>query len=77
VNYDEIYERAVYDRYHAAVNAYMQQHRLWYVDLWNAFPPERFLNTSLHLDVQGTTMEADMLIEELKRAYSPAFSQAR
>lgn len=58
VNYNLMYERALYDRYREALAWYADFHGLWYADLWDAIPSGRFTDTPTHMDALGYKMFA-------------------
>lgn len=60
-NYNVNYGRDLYDRYREALRAYAAEHGIWYSDLWNIIPAERFTDTPLHMDAEGFAMLADAL----------------
>jgi len=60
-SYNQRYGREMYDRYREALRAYADEHGIWYSDLWNIIPAERFTDTPLHMDAEGFAMLADAL----------------
>lgn len=60
-NYNANYGRDLYDRYREVLRAYAAEHGIWYSDLWNIIPAERFTDTPLHMDAEGFSMLADAL----------------
>jgi hypothetical protein len=66
VNYNSFYERALYDRFRAALTDFVAQHDLHYLDLWNVQPPENFSNTSLHYNAEGNRLVADEIMQGLQ-----------
>jgi hypothetical protein len=72
VNYNSFYERALYDRFRAAMAKFTQQHNLPYLDLWNFLPPENFSNTSLHYNAEGNRRVAKEVLSGLQA--NPAFN---
>jgi hypothetical protein len=65
VNYNSFYERALYDRFRAALAAFTQQHAMPYLDLWNSLPPADFSNTSLHYNLDGNRAVAQAVWQGL------------
>lgn len=55
-NYNSNYQRALYDRYRDTLTGFAEEYHLWYADLWNVVPAERFTDTPLHADAEGYTM---------------------
>ena len=53
VRYNAGYPRWAYDQYRAALTAQAQAAGWRYLDLWNAIPPQYFLDASLHLGAEG------------------------
>jgi hypothetical protein len=68
VNYNSFYERALYDRFRAALANFAQQHAMSYLDLWNSLPPENFSNTSLHYNAEGNRRVADEIMQAVQSA---------
>ena len=66
VNYNSFYERALYDRFRAALAGFTQQHAMPYLDLWNSLPPENFSNTSLHYNLKGNRRVAEEVMKALQ-----------
>ncbi len=66
VNYNSFYERALYDRFRAALAAFTRQRALPYLDLWNMLPPEDFSNTSLHYNAEGNRRVAAEVMQGLQ-----------
>jgi hypothetical protein len=66
VNYNSFYERALYDRFRAALTDFTQQHDLAYLDLWNLLPPENDSNTSLHYNLDGNRAVAQAVWQGLQ-----------
>jgi len=64
VRYNAGYPRWVYDQYREAMAAQAQRAGWNYLDLWNAIPPEYFLDASLHLGAEGE----GLLIEKINPA---------
>ena len=69
VNYNSDYERAVYDRFRAAMTQFTREHGLPYLDLWNHLPPEEFSNTALHYNLQGNIHVAQEIAAELQKMF--------
>jgi hypothetical protein len=65
VNYNSFYERALYDRFRAALAGFTLQHDMAYLDLWNLLPPENFSNTSLHYNLDGNRAVAQAIWQGL------------
>lgn len=64
VRYNPVYPRWVYDQYrqHIAVQA---QNAGWnYIDLWNAVPPDEFVDARFHLSVAGERL----LVQQIRPA---------
>jgi hypothetical protein len=66
VNYNSFYERALYDRFRAALTDFVAQHEVPYLDLWNTLPAEDFSNTSLHYNAEGNRRVADEIRQALQ-----------
>ena len=66
LNYDEFYERALYDAYREALSGYEQRHHIWSVDLWNVVPAQYFTDSAHHMDAVGWKIVADHLAIELQ-----------
>jgi hypothetical protein len=66
VNYNSFYERALYDRFRAALTTFTQQRAQPYLDLWNTLPPEDFSNTSLHYNAEGNRRVAAEIMQSLQ-----------
>lgn len=64
VRYNAVYPRWAYDQYREAMAVQAQRAGWNYLDLWDAIPPQYFLDASLHLGAQGERL----LIEELNPA---------
>ncbi len=67
VNYNLLYERALYDNYHQALAAFAGHHTLWYLDLWNTIPRPSFTDTAFHLDEAGWARVAELLAVEIQK----------
>ncbi len=67
LNYSSFYERALYDRFRAALTEFTQQHEMHYLDRWNFLPPEDFSNTSLHYNLDGNRRVAEEVMQGLQR----------
>ena len=67
-NYSPVYQRSFYDEYHTAVNAYMQDNGLWYVDLWNLIPAKYFSDTVYHYDAAGAELLSEKLIQVISQS---------
>jgi hypothetical protein len=52
-NYNERYQRALYDRYRSVLEKFVADHGMWYADLWSVIPAENFTDTPLHADAEG------------------------
>ena len=65
INYDEFYQRAGYDQFRVVIADYVKQHHIWYDDIWNLVPPERFTDTDLHMDAAGYKIVVDHVIQVL------------
>lgn len=70
VNYNSFYERALYDRFRAALTDFVAQQEVPYLDLWNGLPPEDFSNTSLHYNAEGNRRVASEVMQKLQAAVS-------
>ena len=60
-SYNQRYGREMYDRYREALVWFTDYYGLWYVDLWDAIPPGRFMDAPTHLDALGHKMLAAQL----------------
>lgn len=67
-NYNEHYQRALYDRYRETLSQYAADYSFWYADLWDIIPPERFTDTPLHADAEGYAILSASLEEVLQQA---------
>ncbi len=67
VNYNLLYERALYDSYRQTLTDYAGQHKIWFRDLWNAIPAPLFTDTAFHLDAQGWALVAENLALEVRK----------
>lgn len=71
VRYNANYPIWAYDQYRAIFAQVAAEAAWYYVDLWDALPPEEFTNTPLHYSSQGARMLAAALREpfiEMMRA---------
>ena len=66
INYNSYYERALYDRFRAALTGFTQQYQLPLLDLWNFLPPENFSNTALHYNLEGNRKIAQQVMQSLQ-----------
>ena len=53
VRYNAVYPRWAYDQYREAMSGQARRARWEYLDLWDAIPPQYFLDASLHLGAEG------------------------
>ncbi|HLO17180.1 MAG TPA: SGNH/GDSL hydrolase family protein [Anaerolineales bacterium] len=53
VRYNPVYPRWAYDQYREAIATQAKNDQWYYLDLWNAVPPEDFSDAGLHLSTQG------------------------
>jgi hypothetical protein len=67
INYNLLYERALYDQYREALSTYASRYNLWYIDLWNAVPAANFTDTAFHTDAAGWSSVADRIISALQK----------
>ncbi len=67
VNYNLLYERALYDRYRYTLAMYARQRDLWYIDLWNIIPASSFTDTAFHSDAAGWALVVDHLTAEISK----------
>jgi hypothetical protein len=65
VNYNEFYQRALYDQYDATFNRYCKDHNLWCLDLWNILSPEQFTDSPLHHTANGNAIIAARVLEDI------------
>ncbi len=68
VRYNYYYPRWVYDQYRQYLGEAAGQNGWNYLDLWNAFPPESFTNTPLHLNPEGEQKLAEMIAPSIQKA---------
>jgi hypothetical protein len=61
VRYNSTYPHWAYDQYREAIAVQAGSAGWNYLDLWNAIPPQYFLDASLHLGVEGERL----LIEQI------------
>jgi hypothetical protein len=61
VRYNLAYPRWAYDQYREAMASRAQSETWNYLDLWNAIPPDYFLDASLHLGAEGERLLAEKL----------------
>ena len=66
VNYNEFYQRALYDQYDETFNRYCKDRNLWCLDLWNILPPEEFTDSPLHHTANGNAIIAARVLEQLR-----------
>jgi hypothetical protein len=66
VNYDEFYQRALYDQYDATFDHYCKDHKLWCLDLWNVLPPEEYTDSPLHHTANGNAIIAARVLEQIR-----------
>lgn len=65
LRYNFYYPVWAYDDYRAILqNMPLPENRVL-LDLWDQIPPERFTNTAIHLDPEGSQLMADLVIEKL------------
>jgi hypothetical protein len=64
-NYNEQYNRAFYDNYRQTLGIYAAQNHLWYADLWNVIPAEKFTDTPFHADLSGYALLVDHIVHVL------------
>lgn len=64
VRYNDAYPPWAYDQYREAIAAQSRSSEWDYLDLWNAIPPNYFLDASLHLGAEGERL----LIEKINPA---------
>jgi hypothetical protein len=65
MRYNAGYPRWAYDRYRGAIAAQAQSAGWNYLDLWNAIPPQYFLDASLHLGAEGERLLIEQIIPAL------------
>ncbi len=66
VNYNLLYERALYDKYRVTLADYVKSHAIWFADLWDAVSAEHFTDTVHHMDPSGWSIVADRIITALQ-----------
>jgi hypothetical protein len=64
VRYNAVYPRWAYDQYREAMSVQARRSGWDYLDLWDAIPPQYFLDASLHLGAEGERL----LIEKISPA---------
>ncbi len=65
IYYNDYYPRWVYDQYRQYVSKDAAQSHWDYLDLWNVFPPSYYTDTPLHLNPEGETELAKMLVPSI------------
>lgn len=68
IRYNDYYPRWVYDQYRQYVAQDAKQNHWNYLDLWNAFPPNDYTDTPLHLIPEGEHQLAEMLAPSIEKA---------
>ena len=68
IRYNDYYPRWVYDQYRQYVAKAAAQNNWNYLDLWNAFPPNYYTDTPLHLIPDGEHQLAEMLAPSIQKA---------
>lgn len=61
VNYNSLFERALYDRYHEALADFTAGNGLLYIDVWDVIPREHFTDTPQHADREGFALVTEAL----------------
>jgi len=61
VRYNDLYPRWAYDQYRGYLTEHAQANSINYLDMWNAVPPEFFVDTPLHLSADGERLFAEQL----------------
>lgn len=61
VNYNQLYQRALYDRYRSVLQAQVDSYGLHYLDLWDTIPAPNFTDTVLHMDAEGYARVVDQV----------------
>jgi len=62
VRYNQVYPRWVYDLYRELFDRVSKEQSWIYLDLWNALPPDEFVDTVFHRTFEGETRVAQALI---------------
>jgi len=71
VRYNDLYPRWAYDQYRGLLVEQAQQNSINYLDMWNAIPPEFFVDTPLHLSAAGERLLAEQLNPKLLSLVCP------
>jgi hypothetical protein len=67
VNYNLLYERALYDKYRVTLAGYVKSHAIWFVDLWDAVSADHFTDTVHHMDPSGWRIVVDRIVSEIQK----------
>jgi len=71
VRYNDLYPRWAYDQYRGLLAEQAQQNSINYLDMWNVVPSEFFVDTPLHLSVDGERLLAEQLNPKLLSMVCP------
>lgn len=63
IRYNFYYPRGVYDQYRPLLAETLAEAGIPYLDAWDLAAPERFTNSAIHLDAQGTALLAERVGE--------------
>ena len=66
LRYNFYYPIWAYDDYRATLQDLPLPENGHYLDLWDQVSPERFTNTAIHLDAEGSQQMADLVIEKIQ-----------
>jgi hypothetical protein len=66
VRYNFYYPRAAYDDYRVILANWADAQGIPYLDSWDMLPPERFTNSAIHLDQEGTGILAGAVADFLR-----------
>jgi hypothetical protein len=61
LRYNSFYPRWAYDQYRQLLGEKAQSEGWFYLDLWDAVPPQEFTDTPVHLTPQGSRQIAEFI----------------
>jgi len=66
VNYNGLYERALYDQYRATLADYAKNHQIAFTIYGTRCPPTISTDTAVHMDPPGWRLVVDRMIAETR-----------
>ncbi len=69
-NANTLITRRSYDTYHSAISRFATAHSLWYADLWDLIPPQKFTDTVFHADGSAWSAVAERLAAIIQAGYA-------